>query len=154
MSKIHGKKTKFSIGDPNGADALVDISTWLNSADTSQTRSTGNTTGFSPAGDAMTYVVGLKDGSISLSGQYDGAAGAIDEYLSALLDTDTPASWELVPGAAVTGARKYSGGPQGGGVAGEGVLLTDYSISSPLEDVVTFSAEFVITGQTVRGTVV
>lgn len=152
MSKAHGKNSYLAIGDADNADALTDISTYLNNAELARSRSTAESTGFSPTGSVRSYVAGLKDGTVSVSGVWDGAAAAIDVLLDALMDTDTPASWQLGPHGNGSGAVKYEGGPNGSGSAGEGLILTDYTISSPLDDVVAFDAEFQVTGRAIRGT--
>lgn len=150
MSKIHGKDTYFAIGAA-ADDTLQDISDHLNSVERSLNRDTAESTGFSPTGGFKTYVAGLKDGTVSVEGQYDGAAGAVDEVLEAIMNEDEPRSWEFGPEGSATGAPRKSGGPNGGGAAGEGALLNTYDISSPIGDVVSFSAEFQITGQQVSG---
>lgn len=150
MSKTHGKSGHLGLGD--SGDAIVDISTWLNNVERSLSRDIAESTGFKPSGNLKTYVAGLKDGTLSIAGQYDGDANAIDEILAAAYDTDVPRSWEFGPGGNGSGALKYSGGPNGGGSAGEGALMTSYNITTPLDGVVNFTAEFQITGQQVRGT--
>ena len=151
MAKIHGKNTHFAVGNVS-TDALEDFSDFLNSIERSIERDLAESTGFKAAGGFKTYVAGLKDGSLSVSGQYEGGASGADAVLNALMDTDIARSWEYGPEGDASGTTRYSGGPNGGGAAGEGVLMSSYNLSSPLEDVVTFDAEFQITGAQIRGT--
>lgn len=150
MSKAHGKSGFLSIGD--SADTLTEIHTWLSNMERQLSRDIAESTGFQPTGNLKTYVAGLKESTLSLQGQWDGAASAIDEVLAEAYDTDVPRSWEFGPAGDTSGLVKYSGGPNGGGSSGEGLLLVTYNISTPLDGVVGFSAEFQVTGAQIRGT--
>ncbi|MDX1746321.1 MAG: hypothetical protein R3324_10320, partial [Halobacteriales archaeon] len=117
--KIHGKDTYFAFGD--SGDTLQDFSDHMNSVERANSRSTAESTGFSPSGNFRTYVAGLRDGTISVEGQYDGAASQVDEVLEDLLADDTPKSWDFAPEGNTSGNRAYGGGPNTTVDSGPGV---------------------------------
>ena len=130
---VHGKSTFFSI---DGADTSVhDISDTLTSVDFPETIDTAETTAFGAT--SKSYIVGLRDATISVSGLWD---ATVDGYF---IGTE-PATRSFVFGPAgnTSGYVKYSGE----------CILTSYSVSSPVADVDTFSADFQVTGNVTRGT--
>ena len=130
---VHGKSTFFSI---DGADTSVhDISDTLTSVDFPETIDTAETTAFGAT--SKSYIVGLRDATISVSGLWD---ATVDGYF---IGTE-PATRSFVFGPAgnTSGYVKYSGE----------CILTSYSISSPVSDVDTYSADFQVTGNVTRGT--
>jgi len=80
MAFIHGKTAQVLHG-------VFDLSAFLNEATASQEVETTETTAF--GNSAKTYIVGLKDGTISASGMFDGAASAVDEVLAGSIGSDT-----------------------------------------------------------------
>ena len=119
----HGKGTAILVNQ-------YDLSAYLNSADWARTCEAAETTTFGQ--DSKTYIPGLKDGSMSASGLFDGAAGAVDAVFAAAL------------GAAATLVTFCL---QGSGVIGNRVKLatsiqTTHDIGSPVSDVVSSAAEF------------
>jgi hypothetical protein len=130
---VHGKSTDFAIDDTGGTSR--NISNTLTSVDFPETISTGLTTAFGSSNDS--YVVGIKNTTISVSGIWDATT---DGYLAGT----EPASRSFIYGPAGTtsGNVKYTGE----------AIMTDYSISNPVGDVVTFSASFQVTGAVTRGT--
>lgn len=124
MAAVHGKGTKVLVDE-------YDLSSSLNSCDWSRSCETAETTTF--GNDSKTYIPGLKDGTISPSGLFESTAGKSDPVLATALGA---AAGQLV--AILL---------QGGAAANERVKFgksfeTDYSISSPVGDVVSCSAEF------------
>ena len=130
---VHGKSTFFSIDDTG--DSVRDISDTLTSVDFPETIDTAETTAFGAT--SKSYIVGLRDATISVSGLWD---ATVDGYF---IGTE-PASRHFVFGPAgnTGGNVKYSGS----------CILTSYSVSSPVADVDTFSADFQVTGNVTRGT--
>ena len=130
---VHGKSTFFSIDDTGGT--VRDISDTLNSVDFPETIDTAETTAFGAT--SKSYIVGLRDATISVSGLWD---ATVDGYF---IGTE-PATRSFVFGPAgnTSGYVKYSGE----------CILTSYSVSSPVADVDTFSADFQVTGNVTRGT--
>ena len=130
---VHGKSTHFAIDDTAGTSR--DISDTLTSVDFPETIETAETTAFGAT--SKSYIVGLRDATLSVSGIWD---ATVDGYF---IGTE-PASRSFIYGPAGDGSGnvKYSGE----------ALLTSYSISNPVGDVVTFSADFQVTGDVTRGT--
>lgn len=120
MAFIHGKSSQVIHG-------IYDLSSYLNDASASADVETAETTGFGSS--AKTYIVGLRDGTVSASGMFDGVAGAIDEVLAASLGSDT-----LSP---VTVG--YNGTTLGNRVTLLQAKTTSYEISTPIGDVVSVS---------------
>ncbi len=130
---VHGKSTFFSI---DGVDTAVkDISNVLTSVDFPETIDTAETTAFGAT--SKSYIVGLRDATISVSGLWD---ATVDGYF---IGTE-PATRSFVFGPAgnTSGYVKYSGE----------CILTSYSLSAPVSDVDTYSADFQVTGNVTRGT--
>jgi hypothetical protein len=130
---VHGKSTFFSIDDTG--DSVRDISDTLTSVDFPETIDTAETTAFGAT--SKSFIVGLRDATISVSGLWD---ATVDGYF---IGTE-PASRDFVFGPAgnTGGNVKYSGA----------CILTSYSVSSPVADVDTYSADFQVTGNVTRGT--
>jgi len=137
MAFKHGKNASFKVDNSGGT--LTDISSYLNEVSLPRSIETGETTSFQTAGGAKTYVVGLNDSTVSIKGTWD---ATLDAHLAGILGQDASVSFEYGPEGTATGAVKYTG---------EG-LMTSYETSSPVADVVTFSAEFQVTGTVTRGT--
>lgn len=136
----HGKSAAFKID--NAAGTLTDISDVLDEIGFPREVETGETTTF--GNQAKTYVVGLSDSTISLSGKFD---ATVDAHLTALIaalqdGTLDSASYEYGPEGTASGRTKYTGE----------VLVTSYEVSSPVGDVITFSVELQGTGPVTRGT--
>lgn len=121
---VHGKSAGVLLDK-------YDLSAYFNSVDTAQSIDTAETTGFGSA--AKSYIVGLADATLSLSGMYsqDATVGE-DVVLSTAL------------GAATTPIITV---PFETGSIGKRAMLckaheTSYAISSPVADVVTITADF------------
>jgi len=107
----------------------------LTSVDFPETIDTAETTAFGST--SKSYIVGLRDASISISGLWD---STVDGYI---IGTE-PATRSFIfgPAGTTSGYVKYSGE----------CILTNYSISNPVGDVVTFSLDLQVTGNVTRGT--
>ena len=134
MPFVHGRTTFFSVD--NSAGTPVDLSAFLDNVDFPQTVETAETTTFGDT--SKDYIVGLRDSTISIAGKFDGAAGAVDVTLSGILGQATARNFEYGP-AGSTGVI-YSGA----------CFCTSYQITGAVGDVVTFSAEFQVTGNVTR----
>jgi hypothetical protein len=131
----HGKATVFKVDNSGGS--LTDISNVLTDVSFPQTVETAETSSFGSS--AKTYVVGLSDATISASGNFD---ATVDAHLSGILGQAASVSFEYGPEGLATGDSKYTGE----------CILTSYEKSGAVGDVVTFSAEFQVTGAVTRGT--
>jgi len=79
MAFLHGKGTAVVFNQS-------DLSSYFNDATITRTVETAETTAFGAS--SKTYIVGLQDGTVSLSGMFDGSAGAVDEVLQGVLGTE------------------------------------------------------------------
>jgi len=100
---------------------------------------TAETTAFGQ--DAKTYIAGLKDGTLSGSGMFDGAVGAVDDTLTSVIGAESTDVVTLAPDGAVAGRAAYS----------LSARETSYEISSPVGDVVSVSLEVQADGGVSRG---
>lgn len=131
---VHGKSTNFQLDDTSGT--IRDISNTVTSVDFPETLDTAETTAFGSS--AKSYIVGLTDATISVSGIWD---ATVDGYIA---------------GGAEPASRSFVFGPAGSTVSnvkytGE-AIVTSFSISNPVGDVVTFSLDLQVTGAITRGT--
>jgi len=117
----HGKQTVVFINGTN-------MSAFLNSASSTMAIETAETTTF---GDQdKTYITGLSDGTVSMSGFFDSTAGASDAVLSGMIATADNAVSIFPQGNVITRPATVVNGQ-----------MTAYDISSPVGDVVALSAE-------------
>ena len=128
----HGKNTALFY---NGAN----LTSYFNEASVSQDVETAETTAFGQ--DAKTYITGLKDGTLSGSGMFDGNVGAVDDTLAGVIGAAAADLVTLAPDGAVAGRRSYS----------MSARETSYEISSPVGDVVSVSLEVQADGGVDRG---
>lgn len=130
----HGKATVFKVDNSGGS--LTDISNVLTDVSFPQSVETAETSTFGAS--AKTYIVGLSDSTVSVSGNFD---TTVDAHLSAVLGQAASLSFEYGPEGSTAPNAKYTGE----------CLLTSYEKSGAVGDVVTFSAEFQVTGAVTRG---
>ena len=130
----HGKSTVFKVD--NNAGSLTDISNTLTDVSFPQSVDTAETSAFGSS--AKSYIVGLTDSTLSISGNFD---ATVDAHLAAVLGQAASLSFEYGPEGSTAGMVKYTGE----------ALLTSYEKSGAIGDVVTYSAEFQVTGAITRG---
>jgi hypothetical protein len=131
----HGKSTVFKVDNSGGT--LTNISDTLTDVGFPQTVDTAETSTFGSS--AKSYVVGLSDSSLSISGNFD---ATVDAHLAGVLGQAASLSFEYGPEGSTNGFVKYTGE----------CILTSYEKSGAIGDVVTYSAEFQVTGAITRGT--
>lgn len=135
MAFTHGKDSVFKLDNSSGT--LTDISSYINSVDFPETADVAETT---VLGDGnKTYIVGLKDATIAIAGLWD---STIDGILGAVVGQSATLSFEYSPEGTTGGNIKYTGE----------CILTSYAQSSPVGDVVAYSADFQVSGAVTRGT--
>jgi hypothetical protein len=135
MAFLHGKGTAVYVDQ-------FDMSAYFNTASRSQSVETAETTTFGKT--AKTYIPGLRDGTITLDGLFDGAAGAIDETLNARLGTSTTVKASIIlpsGSTAAVGDNAYMA---------EG-RVTSYEVSSPVGDIVSATSEIQATNGVASG---
>ena len=90
MAFVHGKDSVFKLDNSGGA--LTDISTYVNSVDFPETADVAETT---TLGDgSKSYIVGLKDATLSISGLWD---STLDGILGAVVGQSATLSFEYSP---------------------------------------------------------
>ena len=131
---VHGKSVDFALDDTSGSSR--NISDTLNSVDFPEVTETADTTAFGSS--SRSFIVGLESATISISGLWD---STVDGYMNGGTE---PASRSFIygPAGSTGGNVKYTGE----------AIMTNYSISSPVGDVVTYSADLQVTGAVTRGT--
>lgn len=136
MVAVHGKNTYVSFD--NAAGTLVPLTTYLKEASADKTSDTAESTTFQTPQGAKTYVLGLNDETVSISGNFDIALHTHMLALMAALDAGTLATCTVVVGPA--------GNTTGKPMTQRECFVTKYSWSAPVGDIVTASIEFQRTG--------
>jgi hypothetical protein len=126
----------------NAAGTLTDISQYTNEVGLPGELEEVETTCFGST--FRTYIAGFASATISLSGNWD---RTLDAMMSALfeahrLQTVLSSSFEYSPEGTQAGDRRYSGE----------LILTSYEVNSSIDDPVTWSAEFRVSGAWTAGT--
>lgn len=135
MPFVHGKSAVFKVDDSGGT--LRDLSSYLEEVSFPRSVETAETTTF--GNNAKTYITGLSDATISITGLFDATA---DGYLAGVVGASATLSFEYGPAGSTGGNVKYSGE----------CILTSYEVSAPVGDKVSASAEFQVSGAITRGT--
>lgn len=122
MGFVHGKGVEVLYGGAKLTSFFNDVSVSRN-LDTAETSAFGD--------DAKTYVTGMQDGTLSLSGMFDGAEGAVDDTLRATIGSASNDVITIAPEGLTVGAVAFS----------SAVKQTSYEVSSPIGDVVAVSLD-------------
>ena len=135
MAFVHGKDSVFKLDNASGS--LTDISAFVNNVDFPETADVAETSVLGASN--KTYLAGLKDATIGLTGFFDATADAI---FGAVIGQSATLSFEYSPEGTASGKIKYSGE----------CILTNYALSSPVGDVVAYSGDLQVSGAVTRGT--
>lgn len=140
MATIHGKDTAFSLEDSSGTTLRI-LDTYLNSVSFSRQTDNHDSTVFGAEGH--TFINGLTNGTITLDGFWDktastGSATVLDSLQG--LDGLT-VGWEYGPEGRTAALVKYSGE----------CVLSSLDFTSPVADLVTFTATLQISGDVTKG---
>ena len=139
MAFTHGKNIAFKID--NAAGTLQTLTSFVDSVDFNNTVDMAEST--TAGAEAKTWLSGQSDATLSISGKYDSTASTgPDVILNGLVGLETTSSFEYGPEGGTSTKVKYSGE----------CFLTSYVISAPVGDVVSFTADFQITGAITKGT--
>lgn len=135
MAFVHGKGAYFALDNSGGS--LTDISTYLNDVSFPQSVETAETTAFGAS--SKTYIVGLKDSTVSLSGMFD---STLDAHINGVFGQSATLSFKFGTAGSTASATNpiYSGE----------CIVTSYDISPPVGDVVPVSIELQVTGDVSR----
>ena len=120
---IHGKNTAVYIDEFDLTSYFTDSSVTINN-DVAETTAYGDTN--------KTYLLGIRSGTLSLSGMWSADTDGSDEELQALLGNATTPILTIREGAAAIGSRAIIA------QANE----TSYAITNPVADIATISADF------------
>lgn len=136
----HGKNAYFALDGVAGT--LVKLSDTLNEISLPQEIETAETTVFGVTD--KTYITGLGDATISLSGMFDATADAMINGNIANLKSGSVASlsFEYGPSGSAVSSRKFSGE----------AIITSYEVGSPVGDVISASLELQVSGGVTVGT--
>lgn len=128
MPFVHGKDSYFKV-------ASTDLSTYLNNVTVSRSSDTADTTAFSSG--TRTFIAGLKDATISLTGMFD---AAVYSTIAGWLGTSQ--TWEYGPAGNANGRVKVSGSG----------IITGVELGSAVGEVVTASITIQVSGAVTDGT--
>lgn len=137
MAFAHGKAAVFKLDDSGGN--LRDLSSYLNDVSMPRDIETAETTTFGVSGSAKTYITGLTDATISISGLFDATA---DGYLAGVVGQAATLSFEYGPTGSTASMIKYTGE----------CILTSYEVSASVGDSVQASADLQVTAAITRTT--
>lgn len=141
MSKLafqHGKSAGFAIQD--ASTTYRNITQYVNSVEFSREAETAEVTTFNSTNFTKAYIAGLKDATASIEGKWD---PTIDGYLDGILGEKKqlryfPATTDKTDTQFIQ--YKMDG------------ICTSYSPPASVDDAVTYSAEFQVTGSVTRST--
>ena len=140
MAAAHGKDSYFSVED-SAASTLRNITPYVKTIDFNRSNDENDTT--TKGAEGHTYRPGLTDGEIRLTGLWDDTASTGSRtVLQSLLGVEVTVGFEYGPEGNTAGMVKDSGE----------VILTQYDESSPVDDMVAFTATLKISGDVTTGT--
>jgi hypothetical protein len=136
MAFVHGKSAHFNLDTAGGTP--TDLSAYCDTVDLPQGMEAAETTVFGAT--AKAFIPGLNDATISVAGPWD---ATLDAHMTGILAAH-PASLTFIvgPAGSTGGYRKYTGE----------CLLTNYQVSTPVGDKITWSADLQCTGAVSRTT--
>lgn len=136
MAGIHGKNTYVAFD--NAAGTLVPLASYLKEASADRSIDTAESTTFGTAKGAKTYVTGLNDETVSISGNFD---MALHTHMTQVIDALAAGSIDSIT-VVVGPAGNKTGAPR----TQRECIVTSYNWSAPVGDIVTASIEFQRTG--------
>jgi hypothetical protein len=138
---VHGKDSVFSVEDSAGS-TLRDLSSNLTNVAFSRANDTHDTTTF--GSDGHTYIGGLTNGTITITGWADATAttGTLTVLDTLLGLGSTTVGWEYGPLGNGAGAVKYTGE----------CVLAAVDVSDPVADLVSFTCTLRFSGDVTKGT--
>lgn len=139
MANAHGKDSVFSIED-SAATTLRNITPYVKTVDFNRSQDANDVT--TKGAEGMTYRPGLTDGEIRLTGLWDQTASVGSQtVLQSLVGIETTVGFEWGPQGLTSMQVKYTGE----------CVLTQYDESSPIDDMVAFTATLKISGDVTVG---
>lgn len=139
MAFYHGKNLAFKID--NSAGTIQVLTAYVDSVDLDSKVDMGDTT--TAGAEDKTFVSGAAEHDLSISGKWDDTTSTgADAILAGLIGLEVSSSFEFGPGGSTTGKVKYLGE----------CFMTGYKRAAPVGGVVTFTADFKVTGAVTRTT--
>jgi predicted secreted protein len=135
MAFAHGKDGYFALGTSGSPGTAADISEFLDGVDFPQVVDLDDTTTFGKG--SRTYLVGLKDATISSNGNFD---PTVDAALAGVYGLTTAVAYVYGPAGNAAGAVSYAGT----------CFVTTYATSTGVDSKVTFSLSMQSTGDVTR----
>jgi hypothetical protein len=138
MAFVHGKNAYFELD--NAAGSSVDLTAYVNDITFPKEVSADETTVFGLAD--KTYIVGLGDSKLSISGLLD---PTLDTHLAAVvaaMKAQASATFIFGPQGSTSGQIKYTGE----------AIVTSYEVSEKVSEVVGWKADLQVTGAVTRTT--
>jgi len=135
MAFVHGKSAVFKLDNASGS--LVDYSAFLDDISFPRSIETAETTTFGSS--AKSYITGLTDATVSLSGKFDATA---DSTIAAVVGQSATLTFEYGPEGSASGKVKYTGE----------CIITSYEVGATVGDAVTASVELQVSGAITRTT--
>ena len=140
MAGVHGKDAYFSLEDSAGT-TLRALSPYITNTTFARQNDTHDTSTYGVEGH--TFITGLTNGTITITGLYDttatvGSMTVLDSLVG--LDAIT-LGWEYGPVGNANGAVKYSGE----------CILASLDQAAPVADLITFTATLQISGDVTKG---
>lgn len=133
----HGRRTRILFQGN-------DVTTYLNEAGSTSSIETAEVTSF--AADTKAYIIGNRDGTLSLSGMFDGATDAVDEIFETAAFAEDGSHVMIMQASeasdAVGATCQFAKGD-----------MTSYEVSSPMSDVAAVSVEVQADGGLYSGVV-
>lgn len=136
MSAIHGKNTYVAFDDAAGN--LTPLDTHLKEASADKSFDTAESSTFNQPQGAKTYVLGMNDETISISGNF---SKTFHEHMTALMDALNDGTLETCT-VVIGPAGNATGNP----MTQRECIITAYNWSASTSDVVTASVDFQRTG--------
>lgn len=139
MAFYHGKGLALKLD--NSAGTLQTMTSFVDSVNLDNSVDMGETT--TAGAEDKTYVSGQAAHDLSISGKWDDTTSTgPDAILFGLVGLETTSTFEFGPAGSTSGKVKYTGE----------CFLTGYKCSTPVGGVITFTADFKITGAVTRTT--
>jgi hypothetical protein len=132
LAFVHGSKSSFNI-NAKDISVYVDNVDFTNTFDMAETSTFGST--------AKSYIGGLTDAVFAIAGKWDPTATTGPDAVLDPLIGAAQSAFIYGPQGTTTGNVKYSGN----------AICTNYKVTSPIGGVVTFTADFQVSGAITRG---
>ena len=136
----HGKVSYFGLGTSGTPATVVDLSSYINDLKLTRPIDTAETSTFGST--YKSYIQGLADNSLSISGRWDATLDAQLNNLVGFDNSGTGISYTYGPSGSTATRVKYTGF----------TFLTSYDLSGSISDVVAFSVNLQNIGAPTRGT--